>query len=123
MKIILVVLGGAIGALLRYLTMRFFIFTNIITFPYGTLAVNMMGSFAIGFITFFLVNHYYHNENIQIFLGVGLLGAFTTFSSFSLDTLHLCIQQRYIAAVTYVFLSVILSIIAASLGMLLSQKI
>ena len=118
MNIILVAIGGAIGALLRYAVMRFFVYFNIITFPYGTLVVNVVGSFIIGFLAFWLVNRYLHNEAIRVFLIIGVLGAFTTFSSFSLDTLHLFLEQRYVAVISYVLATVILCIIATFLGML-----
>ena len=118
MNIVLVAIGGAIGALLRYTVMRFFVYFNVITFPYGTLVVNVIGSFIIGFLAFWLVNRYLHNEAIRIFLIIGVLGAFTTFSSFSLDTLHLFLEQRYVAVISYVLATVILCIIATFLGML-----
>ena len=120
MNIVLVTLGGAIGALLRYLIMYTLSFSWM-SFPYGTLLINVIGSFAIGFLAFWLANHYCHNQSISIFLIVGVLGAFTTFSTFSLDTLHLFIEQRYIAAFIYVLFSVILCIMAAFLGMLFSK--
>ena len=118
MNILVVAVGGAIGATLRYTVIRFFVYLNVISFPYGTLVVNIVGSFLIGFLAFLLVNRYLHNETVRLFLIVGVLGAFTTFSSFSLDTLHLFLQHRYFSAILYILSSVILCIIAAFLGML-----
>lgn len=118
MNVLFVALGGAIGATLRYSVMRFFVYLNLIAFPYSTLIVNVFGSFLIGFLAFWLVNRYLHNETIRLFFIVGVLGGFTTFSSFSLDTLRLFLDQRYFAAILYVLSSVILCIIAAFLGML-----
>ena len=118
MNIVLVILGGGIGALLRYLMMRFFIHINMLNFPYGTLIINIIGSFIIGWLAFWLTDRYLYNEALRIFMIIGVLGAFTTFSSFSLDTLHLLVGQRYWAAIIYTLSSVILCIIAAALGML-----
>lgn len=121
MNILLIAIGGAIGATLRYTIIRFFFYLNIVTFPYGTLVVNIAGSFLIGFLAFWLVNRYLHNEAVRLFLIIGVLGAFTTFSSFSLDTLHLLLQNRYFAAILYVLSNVLLCIIAAFLGMLIAK--
>jgi len=119
MNILLVMLGGSIGALLRYLVMQFFIYINVITFPYGTLAVNIIGSFVIGFLAFWLTDRYLYSEALRIFLIIGVLGAFTTISSFSLDTVHLVIGQRYFAAIAYILGNVVFCIAAAFLGMLI----
>ena len=121
MNILLVAIGAAIGATLRYTIIRFFFYLNIVTFPYGTLVVNIVGSFLIGFLAFWLVNRYLHNEMVRLFLIVGVLGAFTTFSSFSLDTLRLLLQNRYLAVILYVFSSVFVCVIAAFLGMLTAK--
>ncbi len=118
MNTLFVALGGAIGATFRYTVIRFFVYLNLITFPYGTLIVNIIGSFLIGFFAFWLVNRYLHNETLRLFLIVGILGGFTTFSSFSLDTLHLFLEHRYFSAILYILSSIILCIIATFLGML-----
>lgn len=121
MQVIAVALGGALGALARYWT------ANLITgwlgrdFPYGTLAVNIVGSLLIGFLSVILLERTAIAPEWRGFLIVGLLGAFTTFSTFSLDTLHLLQQAAYLKAFINVFASVLLCLIAAYLGTLLAK--
>lgn len=89
-NILLVFLGGGLGAASRYVV------TTIVgarfgsAFPYGTLTVNVIGSFIIGLLTFyFLTKNGGLPDNLRLLLVVGFLGGFTTFSSFALDTLNL----------------------------------
>lgn len=106
----LIALGGAIGSILRYLMV------TAIGAPLGTVAVNLVGSFAIG-VLFVLIPR----EGWQLFLMTGLLGGFTTFSAFSLDTLKLIQQGQTLQAALYVLASVALSLIAVALGVALAR--
>jgi fluoride exporter len=83
-----IALGGGLGASLRYLTSKSVqsLFNQL--FPYGTLCVNICGSFLIGFL-FFLFDHVIVPRDIRSFLTIGFLGAFTTFSTYSLETINL----------------------------------
>ncbi|MGV8989099.1 MAG: fluoride efflux transporter CrcB [Cypionkella sp.] len=105
-----VALGGAFGAMLRYLTnvgvMRLIGFG----FPYGTMIVNIVGSFLMGFLVVFLA----HKDATRLapLLMTGFLGGFTTFSAFSLDTLTLWERGDLILALTYIAGSVGLSLVA-----------
>lgn len=104
MTIFYVAIGGAIGAVLRYLVVA------SLAFPLGTLAVNVIGSFLIGLAAFSLAS-----KGLDRFLPLivtGILGGFTTFSAFSLDTLRLVEAGRLAAAGGYVLASVILSLLA-----------
>lgn len=101
-----VALGGAIGAVLRYLT------GLAIAFPFGTLAVNVAGSFVIGVLWVLLADR----GPWSSLLITGILGGFTTFSAFSLDTLRLVEAGRIPAAGLYVLASVALSLLACALG-------
>ncbi|MCX7863934.1 MAG: fluoride efflux transporter CrcB [Novosphingobium sp.] len=86
---LLVALGGGIGALLRHLLGQAFLAglgPRLATaFPWSTLTCNLAGSFAMGLLAGWLAHHGHGGENWRLFLGVGLLGGFTTFSSYSLE--------------------------------------
>ena len=106
-----VALGGAIGAVLRYLT------GLALAFPYGTLAVNIVGSFAIGVLWIAMAER----GPWSALLITGILGGFTTFSAFSLDTLRLIEAGRAPAAGLYVWASVTLSLGACALGHVITK--
>tara|TARA_B100000674_G_C37091004_1_gene580253 strand:- start:32 stop:400 length:369 start_codon:yes stop_codon:yes gene_type:complete len=119
-NLVLVATGGALGAVLRYLL------TNIgktlfVSSIYGTISVNIMGSFLIGyFITSDFGNKLSENF-IKFFLIIGLLGSFTTFSAFSYEVLDLINSKKYISSFTYIFISIFICIISAYLGTLLNK--
>src|SRR5689334_3800454 len=87
---LLVMLGGAVGSLARY-TLAVLFATDIHDVPVGTIAINITGSFVIGFFGTLTLAHgrFPVSENVRLFVMVGLCGGFTTFSSFSLQTLDL----------------------------------
>ena len=107
----LVALGGALGSMLRYLLV------TAVGAPLGTLAVNVIGSFAIGVLFVWLGAR----EGWQLFLMTGVLGGFTTFSAFSLDTLKLLHAGQTLLAAAYVGGSVLLSLAAVALGVALTK--
>jgi CrcB protein len=106
----LIALGGALGSVLRYLMV------TAIGAPWGTLAVNVAGSFAIGMI-FALAPR----DGWQLFLMTGVLGGFTTFSAFSLDALKLIQAGQAPLAGAYVLGSVALSLAGVALGVALAR--
>lgn len=99
---LLVFLGGGLGALLRYLA------TLIATGPLTTLVINVGGSFAIGLLAAIPAG------SLRLFLAVGLLGGFTTFSAFSLDAVQLWQRGQAGLALAYVLGTTILSLAAAA---------
>ena len=119
-NLILVATGGALGAVLRYLL------TNIsktlfVSSIYGTISVNIIGSFLIGY---FITSNFGNNlsENfIKFFLIIGLLGSFTTFSAFSYEVLDLINSKKYFSSFSYIFISIFICIISAYLGTLLNK--
>ncbi|EBA10818.1 fluoride efflux transporter CrcB [Roseobacter sp. CCS2] len=113
--VISVALGGALGAVLRYLV------GLAVAFPMGTLAVNVIGSFAIGLVWVLLAAR--GLQHWLPFVMTGLLGGFTTFSAFSLDTMRLVEAGRVTAAGGYILASVILSIFACAAGLWLARGI
>jgi fluoride exporter len=91
-KMVLVMLGGALGTYLRYLIGNWFKSHPWgQAFPYGTLLINVSGSFILGFAAVFIVNrvHLEHQQSWYLLLGTGFCGGYTTFSTFSLETANL----------------------------------
>tara|TARA_B100000963_G_scaffold294119_1_gene264669 strand:- start:676 stop:1032 length:357 start_codon:yes stop_codon:yes gene_type:complete len=116
----LVATGGALGAVLRYLLTNFSksLFVSSI---YGTISVNIVGSFLIGY---FITSDFGNNlsENfIKFFLIIGLLGSFTTFSAFSYEVLDLINSKKLVTSFTYIFISIFMCIVAAYLGTLINK--
>ena len=102
---LLVALFGAAGSVLRYslylITPRFF----YLNFPVSTVIVNLLGSFFIG-ICISLFDKSIITENIRIYIAIGLLGGFTTFSTFSMDLFNLLNKSLYVEMISYLVLSV-----------------
>ena len=102
---LLVALFGAAGSVLRYslylITPRFF----YLNFPVSTVIVNLLGSFFIG-VCISLFDKSIITENIRIYIAIGLLGGFTTFSTFSMDLFNLLNKSLYIEMISYLVLSV-----------------
>ena len=113
--LISVALGGAFGSVLRYLL------AQIVTFPLGTLSINIVGSFLIG------VSYVFFDERLQspvaAFVTIGMLGGFTTFSAFSLDIFRLIEAGRTGAALIYVSVSLGGALLACFGGVLLMRSI
>ena len=112
-----VALGGALGAVGRYLAVAAIAALAGGAFPYGTLAVNVAGCFVLGLLTEAMAAAWPASQEARAFLVAGLLGAFTTFSAFSLDTVDLVERGHLAAAAAYVLASVALSILALAAGL------
>ena len=92
-----------------------------LSFPLGTLIVNLMGSLAIGYIAAFMLAKFPDAENHRHFLTTGFLGGFTTFSAFSFDILQQMQRGENLMALVYVLASVLLGLAAVMLGYVLAQ--
>ncbi len=114
-------MGGAVGALLRFATVHGVHAWLGAGFPYGTLLVNVLGSFVIGCLSIALIDRIADNELWRLIFFVGLLGSFTTFSTFSLDTIELLMAGWYAQAVWNVVLSVTLCLGGTFLGIALAR--
>ncbi len=108
--------GGALGALGRYLVLSWLGHRLGFGFPFGTLAVNVLGSFLAGLLLALTSTVWPAPLELKLFLGVGILGAFTTFSTFAMDTAYLVGQHRPVAVAIYVLASVALSLAGAFAG-------
>jgi CrcB protein len=116
-----VIFGGAIGSGLRYILSKSFSHILIFNIPIIILVVNIIGSFLMGLV-FQYANQNEISENMKLFLTAGILGSFTTFSMFSLETYNLINQDKITEAVIYITASVLLSIFALFLGIMIMKK-
>ena len=115
-KILLVIgTGSFIGGISRYLITHFVQEKFLSTFPFGTLIVNIIGCFFIGFV-FGLTDKVNLNQEWRLFLTVGLLGGFTTFSAFSNETFCLFREGQFWYATAYILTSVFLGLAATFMG-------
>jgi len=117
----LVALGGAIGSSLRYLFGYALIKAMPMNFPIGVLPVNILGSFLMGL--FVVAAHHKGYTQANLFVMTGLLGGFTTFSAFSLETVTLIERAQIGQAALYVGLSVALSILGLMAGLAIARGI
>ena len=122
MPLRLVMAGGALGSAARYLTGRAALAAWGPDFPYGTLAVNLIGGLLMGVLTGVLARMG-GSESWRLFVGVGILGGFTTFSSFSLDVVTMIERGALAPAAVYGLLSVVGSVGAVFAGLLLARTI
>ena len=115
--------GGAVGALGRYLVMSGVGHWLGSGFPYATLAVNIIGSFILGVLVEIMALSWSPNPEVRAFIVVGILGAFTTFSTFSLDTVALIERGAFLVTLVYIGASVIICVSGFFAGMHLIRQI
>ncbi len=119
-KLLAVAIGGSIGAVLRYLIFTIYEKSITNTFPWATLAVNLIGSFLIGFL-WGILNKFYLAPGYRLFIFVGILGSFTTFSTFAFDVFNLSKEGGVKYLITYILATNIFGISLAFLGYYLSR--
>ncbi len=117
-----IAIGAALGANLRYIIGRWAAGIFGASFPFGTLLINVVGSLLIGAILGYTSQRAPIGETARLLLVTGLLGGFTTFSSFSWETLALIGEGRYLPAAAYACGSVLLGLGAAALGQWLALR-
>jgi CrcB protein len=118
-RFLIVAAGGALGAVARYGVGRLL----PAGFPWATLTVNVVGGLVMGGLAGWLAfRGGLHAESIRLFAAVGLLGGFTTFSAFSLETALMIEKRQYALASGYVAASVVLSILALFLGLMVARR-
>ena len=122
-QLIAIASGGAAGAL-----MRFWVSNGVYQlfgrgFPYGTLAVNLLGSMAMGFLYVLFLERMVVSPEMRAALLIGFLGAFTTFSTFSIETLNLIEQADLLKAGANIVISVFASVLACWIGLILGRQL
>jgi CrcB protein len=121
-KVLLVMIGGAAGSALRYEVGRLSLRLMGPAFPWGTLAVNLIGGLLMGVIAGIVVRHG-PNEPLHLLFGIGLLGGFTTFSTFALDGYVMLQRGELTTALLYALLSVTGSIVLLAAGLWLTKSL
>ena len=116
MQLFWICVGGAVGSGARFLLSVWMLELLGPSFPYGTLAVNVIGSFLLGLVMFLGLEAEILSPLVRMTLGIGVLGGFTTFSSFSFETMYLLHQGQWQVALLNVGVSIALCLAACFLG-------
>lgn len=122
MKILALITGGAIGTLLRYglsgWTYKFF----DEVFPWGTLVVNLISAFSVGFL-WSLFESWIVSPNIRVFVFIGILGGFSTFSTYVLETINLAREGETALALSNIIISNVAGVVLVYLGMITARYV
>ena len=121
--LISIFLGGGFGAIIRYLVIEQVNKLFLIAFPFGTIAVNVIGAFLIGLLSSYLAERLDVSENIKMFLIVGFCGGFTTFSSFNIEFYQLFSNGEILSSLIYVTTTFVLTVVAFYIGVSLLKLI
>ena len=122
-NLIYIFIGGGIGSVFRYLVQGIVFRIVPSSFPYGTLTVNIVGSFLIGFFVTFFEEKFLISSSLRLFLTIGILGGFTTFSSFSFETITLLKNGEVLNASMNIVISVSSCLIVTYGGMLIGKSL
>lgn len=122
-SILLVAVGGAIGAVVRFLVSGWVLQAAGPDYPVGTFIINVVGSLMMGVLAGWLAFRVDGGAAWRVFLGTGVLGGFTTFSAFSLETATLIEKRDFAAAGVYSVGSVVVGVVALFIGLWLSRRV
>ena len=122
-NIVLVALGGAIGAVARYGISQFMVRSIGNGMPWGTFSANVLGSLLLGLLFGWLAFKPEGADNWRLFIGTGALGGFTTFSTLSMETVWMIERKAYLQASSYAVGSLVFGIAAAFIGLIIARKV
>lgn len=122
-QVLLIGFGGFLGALARFLIASSLARWLGPTFPYGTLIVNLSGSFAIGMLLVLLPSWPDVADDLRLFVAVGFLGAYTTFSTFTYEALALIQAGRFVAGLVYLTGHLVLGMLAVASGVMFGRLV
>ncbi|MCC6143721.1 MAG: fluoride efflux transporter CrcB [Candidatus Hydrogenedentes bacterium] len=123
LKLTLIALGGACGALARYGISGFVQQRMDSAFPFGTLAVNVIGCFVLGGLMALVQDHPLLRPEARSFIAIGILGAFTTFSTFGYETSALIHDNQWNQALLNILANIVIGLAAVELGRLLVRSL
>ena len=123
-KLLFVGIGGFFGAISRYLASGYVhTLLDKPNFPYGTLAVNVLGCFLIGFLNGIFESRQIFNPELRLFVFIGFLGGFTTFSTFGYELFSFLRDSQFLSTLLNLFFSIFLGLLAVWFGHILSKLI
>lgn len=114
--IVAVFIGGGLGSVLRYIVNVCYLKSCSLTFPFQTLAINVIGSFILGFLIYYINARSNFDHNLRLMLTVGFCGGLTTFSTFSCEVIDLFNRNRFVEAILYIFATLLICLFGALLG-------
>lgn len=120
-NLVLVAFGGAVGSVFRYLVGVWAVRLFGPSFPWGTFAVNVVGSFFIGLMVEMIARRFDASAEMRVFIVTGIIGGFTTWSSFTLDTMVLLERGAALSAFAYLAGSLVISFAAVFAGLALGR--
>jgi CrcB protein len=122
MTYLLIGIGGFLGCNARHVVGGWIAARYGTSFPYGTMVINVSGSFIIGFFLVLITERFIVHPNWRLFFAIGFLGGYTTFSTFSFETFALIQQRSFVLALANMVGSVVLGQIAVLAGMILARS-